>query len=168
MSSSNFCSLSYSDSTAILCPRSVCLMVKMCKFFLPGQTAECHQYCQSHSRYQRTVKSPAPCCDFMSFGEMVRSAHQISAELAEQYRRDILEGPPRLAVSVSYSTFNFPTAHSFSVESCGGFAFGFAWLGIASFLFHEHSLKSHISSHILKACIPKTEFVKCCEKSTRL
>lgn len=49
--------------------------------------------------FQLRVKSLAPCYGFMSVGEMVRSAHQISAELAEKYRKDILERPPGLAVS---------------------------------------------------------------------
>lgn len=123
----------------MLCPRTVCLLVKMCNFFCQVHFKTCansriQSVFQSYSSYLRIVKSPAPCCDFMSFGEMVRSGHQISAELAEKYRKDILEGPPRLAVSASCSTLNFPMTHSFSIESCVGFAVGFAWLGIASSL----------------------------------
>lgn len=102
MSPSNLCSLSYSDSAAMLCPRSVCLLVGMCNFFCQAYFKTC-----ANSRipsvlpelFQLWARSPAPCCDFMSAGEMVRSAHQISAELAEKYRKDILIGPPRLAVS---------------------------------------------------------------------
>lgn len=83
------------------------------------------------------MKSPALCCDSMSLGEMLGYAHQISAELAENYGKEVLEGPLRLAVSASCSTFNFPTTHSFSIESCVGFAIGFCWLGIAPFLLNS-------------------------------
>lgn len=137
MSSSNLCSLSYSGSAAMLCPRSVCLLVRMCNFFLSGVL-------QNPSKQQNTIsvtraipavgEESCLCCDFMSVGEMLRSAHQISAE---KYRKNILEGSLRLAASASCSAFNFPTTHSFSIESCVGFALGFVWLGIASFLLNS-------------------------------
>ena len=53
----------------------------------------------------------------MPLGELVRSARQISVGLAEKYGKDILEVPPRLAMNAPCSAFNFPTIHSFKIES---------------------------------------------------
>lgn len=66
----------------------------------------------------------------MSLGQLVSSAHQISTRLAEMYEKDILEGPPRLAVNAPCLLFNFPTIHSFNIEPSVGFVVGFSshWL----------------------------------------
>lgn len=73
----------------------------------------------------------------MSLGEPVRSAHKISARLAEMYGKDILEGSLRLAVSASCLLFNFPTIHSFNIEPSVGFVVGCAGLRVTIFLLNS-------------------------------
>lgn len=162
MSSSSLHPLSYCGGAAVLCPRSVFLLLRMCDFFcqwyfktctnsrIPLLVAELFQLSKNCEESSSVLAVPS--CWWMwscltSLGELIRSAHQISVGLAEKYENDILAGPPRLAVNASCSPFNFHTIHSFNIESIVGFAIDFAGLRITPFLLNSVKVAWKTWSH---------------------
>lgn len=185
MSSSSLHPLSRSDGAAMLCPRSVCLLVRMSDFFcqwyfkacgntrialLAAELFQLSENCEESSSLL-AVRS----CWWMwsclrSLGELVQSAHHISAGLTEKYGKDILEGPLRLAVNASCSPFNFPTICSFSIKSSVGFAIDFAELRIAPSLLNPVNVawkawSCHTSSRL---SLPRQNLQNAVSKSRRL